>query len=231
MPRRGSARPGSEALWPYLSLGWRLAGDARWQWLEGDPRLIGVYDLAGAGPLPALAQRLRALHLSTHQPLEQSLRGGTQTDGPLFARADPEIRRLRAAIAGAVERHVAQLPPARFAPPPIAPAARRAGAFRGLLVGAAGGGRASRRSRPSGRVVQLGLLCRASRERRGATARPAGSRSGEARALGIDLPPIRTVAPRPGRLVLFPSTMWHGTRKFPAGERLTVAFDVARPMQ
>jgi len=47
--------------------------------------------------------------------------------------------------------------------------------------------------------------------------------------LGVDLPPFRTVEPRPGRLVLFPSTMWHGTIPFEAGERMTVAFDVARP--
>ena len=47
--------------------------------------------------------------------------------------------------------------------------------------------------------------------------------------LGVDLPPLRTIEPKPGRLVLFPSTMWHGTRPFEAGERLTVAFDVATP--
>ena len=47
--------------------------------------------------------------------------------------------------------------------------------------------------------------------------------------LGIDLAPFRHVEPRPGRLVLFPSTMWHGTVPFEAGERMTVAFDVARP--
>ena len=47
--------------------------------------------------------------------------------------------------------------------------------------------------------------------------------------LGLDLPPIRLVEPKPGRLVLFPSTMWHGTVPFPAGERLSIAFDVAAP--
>jgi hypothetical protein len=45
------------------------------------------------------------------------------------------------------------------------------------------------------------------------------------------LAPYRLVEPKPGRLVLFPSTMWHGTRPFPAGERLTIAFDIARPRQ
>ena len=44
----------------------------------------------------------------------------------------------------------------------------------------------------------------------------------------LDMPPFRTIAPKPGRLALFPSYMWHGTRPFGEGERLTVAFDVAR---
>jgi predicted 2-oxoglutarate/Fe(II)-dependent dioxygenase YbiX len=48
--------------------------------------------------------------------------------------------------------------------------------------------------------------------------------------LGLDLPPVRIVAPRPGQLVLFPSTMWHGTVPFSQGERITVAFDVASPL-
>ena len=43
----------------------------------------------------------------------------------------------------------------------------------------------------------------------------------------LDLPPLRMVEPKPGRLALFPSWMWHGTRPFGQGERLTVAFDVA----
>ncbi|MBK9588986.1 MAG: hypothetical protein IPO50_10640 [Sphingomonadales bacterium] len=38
----------------------------------------------------------------------------------------------------------------------------------------------------------------------------------------------RLIEPKPGRLVMFPSTMWHGTVPFDAGERLTVAFDVPR---
>jgi hypothetical protein len=39
------------------------------------------------------------------------------------------------------------------------------------------------------------------------------------------LPPRRIVEPGPGRLVLFPSYMWHGTIPFAAGDRLTAAFD------
>jgi predicted 2-oxoglutarate/Fe(II)-dependent dioxygenase YbiX len=40
---------------------------------------------------------------------------------------------------------------------------------------------------------------------------------------------FRVEQPVPGKLVLFPSIMWHGTRPFGSGERMTVAFDIARP--
>jgi hypothetical protein len=47
--------------------------------------------------------------------------------------------------------------------------------------------------------------------------------------LRLNLPPYAQIEPRPGRLVLFPSTMWHGTVPFNDGERLTIAFDIAVP--
>ena len=48
--------------------------------------------------------------------------------------------------------------------------------------------------------------------------------------LGLNLPPSTTIEPKPGRLVLFPSWMWHGTIPFAQGERLTIAFDVRPPL-
>ncbi|MCW5633690.1 MAG: hypothetical protein KIT17_10160 [Rubrivivax sp.] len=43
----------------------------------------------------------------------------------------------------------------------------------------------------------------------------------------LGLAPLRHVQPRVGRLVLFPSYLWHGTLPFDDdAERLTVAFDV-----
>jgi hypothetical protein len=47
--------------------------------------------------------------------------------------------------------------------------------------------------------------------------------------LGLPLKPYRTIAPAPGRLAVFPSTMWHGTVPFDDGERLVIAFDIKRP--
>jgi hypothetical protein len=45
--------------------------------------------------------------------------------------------------------------------------------------------------------------------------------------LQMDLGPLTAIEPEPGSLALFPSHLYHGTRPFPAGERLSVAFDAS----
>jgi tetratricopeptide (TPR) repeat protein len=222
-------RDEADHVWPYLSVAWRMLGDPRWDWLEADPSLIGTYDLAGdVGSLESLAARLRSLHVTTHQPIDQSVRGGTQTDGPLFARIDPEIRTLRKAIVATVERHLSNLehdprhPFLRHRPPSV----RFAGSWSVRLTG---GGRHSNHVHPQGFVSSAFYV-----------AVPPGMESEHTNAgslalgqppveLELDLAPLKVVKPKPGQLVLFPSTMWHGTIPFDSGERLTVAFDVARP--
>jgi tetratricopeptide (TPR) repeat protein len=220
--------PGGEAFWPYLASAWRLIGDSRWEWLEGDERFVGIYDISDkVGSLDALAGCLRRIHLATHQPLEQSLRGGTQTDGPLFARIEPEIRALRAAILDAVKAHIAALPTPDQSHPllgvPRAPV-RFSGSWSVRLTD---GGHHANHVHPAGWISSAFYV--ALPEEMGGEDRAGWLTLGEATEVGVDLPPFRIIEPKPGRLVLFPSTMWHGTRPFGAGERLTVAFDVARP--
>src|SRR3546814_14660339 len=50
-------------------------------------------------------------HTSKEAPLDQSVRGGTQTDGNLLLRIDPVLRQLRALLLRTVSRHVEELPP------------------------------------------------------------------------------------------------------------------------
>ena len=222
--------PAADSFWPYLSIAWRLLDDPRWQWLEEDERLVGVYDL-DLPSLSGLAERMRALHRTTHQPLEQSVRGGTQTQGNLLQRIEPEIRALRTAVVAAVETHIAQLPAPQPGHPtlsvPRGQPVRFAGSWSVRLTG---GGHHANHIHPAGWFSSALYLALPEPEARGTA--PAGWLTlGEPQAeLGIDLPPIRRIEPKPGRLVLFPSTLWHGTVPFEAGERLTVAFDVARPI-
>ena len=50
---------------------------------------------------------------------------------------------------------------------------------------------------------------------------------GEPNMKSLDLPAEKFLQPRSGRLVLFPSYMWHGTVPFSGNQsRLTLPFDV-----
>ena len=223
-------------LWPYLSLAWRLTGDPRWDWLEGDQGLVGIYDLADVmGDAGALAAHVRSLHFAKQQPLDQSVRGGTQTDGNLLLRTDPELRKLRRLILKTVERHVAQIPSFEVGHPTKldhrAPL-RIAGSWSVRLTDA---GFHSDHVHGRGWISSALYLALPESlghgEQNDASANSGWLSIGECRDVVPALDPLRLIEPKVGRLVLFPSTMWHGTRPFPSGERMTIAFDIARPTQ
>lgn len=225
----------TNTLWPYRALAWRLLGDARAEWLEQTDGLVGIYDLADRiDDLGGLADRLRALHISQEAPLDQSVRNGTQTDGNLLLRDDPAIQSLRSVLIGAVEDYVASLPRALPGHPTLVPTrtpVRIAGSWSVRLRDA---GFHSDHVHSQGWLSSALYIALPHDSPRDASSRDphAGWLSiGESREVAPGLAPRRLIEPKPGRLVLFPSTMWHGTRAFPAGERLTVAFDIARPKQ
>lgn len=215
-------------LWPLLALAWRRTDDPRSAWLEGDPRLVSVHDIGDAvGSIDELASCLRDIHSAVYQPLDQSLRNGTQTDGPLFSRADPEIRRLRAAILAAVECHVASLPSADPRHPTLSPRRDRVRFAGSWSVRLTGSGRHVSHVHPQG-WISSAFYVTLPDAGQGGDARSGWLELGEADDLGPPAALLASVEPKPGRLVLFPSTMWHGTRPFQDGERMTVAFDIAR---
>ncbi|MFM9977210.1 MAG: putative 2OG-Fe(II) oxygenase, partial [Sphingomonadaceae bacterium] len=222
--------PRAAAAWPYLSLIWRLTGDPRSGWLDGDPPFVAHYDLAfPPGELDRLAAHLRRLHTTKHHPAEQSLRGGTQTEGSLLLRADPALDRVRQLILDAVRRYVDALP-AFDARHPLLGTPRHTLRFAGSWsVRLAAQGFHVCHTHPLGWISSA--LYVSLPEADGLGEPPAGwlELGTPPPDLRLDLPAYRRVEPKPGRLVLFPSTMWHGTIPFGDGERLTIAFDVAVP--
>ncbi|MGH6616204.1 putative 2OG-Fe(II) oxygenase [Sphingomonas sp.] len=228
---RWTARPDAVLIWPNAAIAWRMVDDPRWQWLEGDERLVSVIDLGDRLPdLDQLAAALRGLHLARAQPLDQSVRGGTQTDGHLLRRCDPAIQALRAALIDAVEAHIARLPPIDPAHPTLRHRRDRAVRFSGAWsVRLAGAGHHANHVHPAGWLSSALYVALPDEAGRGGGDAGWLALGQPQEALGLDLLPQRMVEPRPGRLVLFPSWMWHGTRRFAKGERLTVAFDVAPP--
>ncbi len=215
--------PNDQSGWALLTVIWRLINDPREQWLADYDRLVMEIDLDGVD-LPATALALTRLHRTMEHPAEQSLRGGTQTRGLLFDKADRVIRSLRGCVFDAVSKALSALPD-----DPVHPfLGRKAARFEFA-------GSWSVRLRSEGHHIshihQAGWL--SSAVYIDLPSEVSGSRSAGALAfgvpealLGLDLPPRRIIAPVPGKLVLFPSYFWHGTLPFTSAQpRLTVAFD------
>lgn len=224
-------RQPSVEIWSYAATAWRIACDPRSEWLEGDPRLVSITDLnSGLPPLGELAATLRVLHGAKGEYLDQSVRGGTQTDGPLFCRIDPLIRKVRSVVVEAVTAHVRQLPPLDSRHPMLGQRRDRRVRFSGSWsVRLRSGGRHSNHVHPQGWIssaLYIGLPDRAHGEPSNAGWLTLGEPDEK---LNLAVAARREIEPVPGRLVLFPSWMWHGTRAFREGERLTIAFDVRVP--
>jgi hypothetical protein len=217
--------------WPYASIAWRLTNDPRHDWLEADGKLVSIFDLTDRlPPLDQLADVLRSFHVAPGEYLDQSVRGGTQTDGPLLSRIAPEIQALRSAVVSAVEEYRAQLPPSDPKHPILRERRDRRIRFSGSWsVRLRGAGYHANHVHPMGWISSALYVTLPIPSANGAE-NAGWLKLGEPpRELGLDLGPTRLVEPKPGRLVLFPSWMWHGTVPFPEGERLTVAFDVQTP--
>jgi tetratricopeptide (TPR) repeat protein len=227
---RELANPAAAHAWPYAELAWRAVGDPRWQWLVQTEAFIRTFDLsAELPPLDRLASVLRSLHQAKSEYLDQSVRGGTQTDGPLFSRIEPEIRTLRSAVVRAVEQYVAGLPERDSTHPLLSCRRDRRVRFAGSWsVRLRGEGFHTSHVHPRGWIssaLYVELPPGAGNDSQAGDLQLGAPRED----LNLPLEPLQVVKPQPGRLILFPSWMWHGTMPFQAGERLTVAFDVAAP--
>lgn len=216
--------PLDQAPWALLSVIWRLLDDPREQWLADYERLVMPIDLdAASGFFDELAVHLGEMHIMREHPAEHSLRGGTQTRGHLFNRKDPLIERLIAQIRAGVLTRLRQLPDDAAHPF----LSRKA---RDIRFPASWSVRLRSEGFHIGHIHSAGWISSALY-----VSLPSEVGQGEAgalafgvpdAALGLDLPPRRIEQPKAGRLVIFPSYMWHGTLPFESEKpRLTVAFD------
>ncbi|WP_417591939.1 2OG-Fe(II) oxygenase family protein [Parasphingorhabdus sp.] len=221
--------PDANQIWPYISLAWRATGDSRWKWLDDQHGLVQTYDLADQIDVAELARCLRSIHVAKADMVGQSVRGGTQTDGPLFSRIDPEIRDLRSVIQSTVRKHVADLPPVDPTHPVLKYRSDSIGFSGSWSVRLKGEGFHASHVHPMGWFSSAFYADVPDEADMGAP--PSGwlALGAPPPELNLDLSAVRNVEPMRGRLVIFPSIMWHGTEPFDDGERLSVAFDVAKP--
>lgn len=212
---------------PYLSLCWRALGDPQFDWLEHDGAFIAETDLGhSAAEVKELAKALRRLHTLSQPYLEQSVRGGTQTDRNLFFNPDKSIQKLRRAVTDTVATYIDALPVAEQAHPFLdakPEAIRYSGSW---SVSLKEQGYHTTHTHVLGWLSSAIYIALPSADELGAP--PAGylSFGTPPPELGLALDPYKQVQPKVGKLALFPSYTWHGTEPFVSGERLTVAFDV-----
>ncbi len=219
--------PDNLSAWAMLELVWRTLGDPRHGWLVDQPGLYGTRQLAlSRSQLDDVAAALRKLHGSRSQPIGQSVRGGTQTAGQLFLRNEPEIVLLSDALAAAIREFVADLPATDLRHPLLKHRDMGMAFGPSWSIRLTGGGYHAAHFHPNGILSSACYIalpdCAAGPDEQAGwleIGRPPPE-------LAIDLPPLVTFEPKPGQLVLFPSFMFHGTRHFASGERLTVAFDL-----
>jgi tetratricopeptide (TPR) repeat protein len=215
-----------------LGTAWRLQDNERDESLNGYDSLIRVFDLEPPQGFSSmenfnaeLGAYLERLHPQTGAYLEQSLRGGTQTEGVLFGAGHALVEKLRARIEEAMLSYVAALP-ADDRHPFMARRAkeiRYAGAWSSLLRDQ---GFHVNHLHPEGWISSCYYVTvpEVAKDR---DARQGWIKFGEpSLAVPLKNPIRRAIQPVPGRLVLFPSYMWHGTIPFHApAVRTTIAFD------
>lgn len=178
-----------------------------------------------------VAAVLESLHHTHAHPIDQSVRGGTQTNGFLFRISHPVIKQLeqqiRIAVAEALHRFPAhnQHP---FWQRNVTGTQASDVVFSGAWsVRLSAQGFHTNHMHPKG-WISSALYIAVPDEVSGATDDAGYIQFGAPEGrLGLDLPPIRTIKPEVGSLVLFPSYMWHGTIPFSSEQpRITVAFDI-----
>ena len=225
-----SLAPEDQHMLALLGTSWRMLGDERDEILNGYEELIGVFDLEPPDGFPdmatfnaALEAHLTKLHPPTREFLMRSLRGGTQTVNNLFDAGHDLVDRLKTRIAECVDRYIKELPPDSRHP---FRRRRRAGFdFAGSW--------SSRLSDCGFHInhIHSGWISSCyyvgvPKAVEDSAGKQGWIKFGEP-GYELGIAPRRAIQPAPGRLVLFPSYMWHGTIPFhDKSPRVTVAFDV-----
>ncbi len=223
--------PEDQSLWGWAASAARAVGDPLYEELCDYKAMVHAYDIAtpdGWSSLEAflsdLGSALKDIHKYEQHPTNQSLRNGSQTMHRLTGADAAPIRAFFKAVDGPIREHMALMGEGSD---PL----RRRNTFDYEIQGAW-----SVRLRPGGfhrdHFHPEGWLSSAFYVETPDAALETADKQGWIRfgqppfVTNPPLPPDHVVKPKPGRLVMFPSYMWHGTMPFMTDEaRMTIAFD------
>ncbi|WP_170163955.1 putative 2OG-Fe(II) oxygenase [Eilatimonas milleporae] len=235
LERWRGVEPFNQEMWALQGISWDLAGDRRSQWLNNYDLFVHVADISPpsgfadtADYLSALSEMLENEHQSRREPFDQTLRNGTQTLGRLFNNPHPLIGALKDQVNSIVDAYLATLPGDKAHPY----LSRNTGRFRyshSWSVRLKNSGHHVNHVHPMGWISSAfyihvpDSISDTGQSHDGWLKFGENDLSGYGKAQGCAL----HIAPKAGRLVLFPSYFWHGTYPFfDQDRRLSVAFDI-----
>ncbi len=228
--------PDNQEIWAYLGICWRLCGDERHIWLNDYNKYIQSFEL----PVPAnydnrehfvevLKQTIGQYHKpGQEQPLDQSVQGGSQSEGHLLFLQNPIIQAYRTSLEQVITQYLASLPKddnhplcrhntTRF---------KIAGSWSVNLVNK---GFHTNHIHSQGWLSGPTYLSVPPTIHKDDPNRQGWVKFGETcLELGDREEIALAVCPKAGQIVLFPSYMWHGTYPFTAqSPRMTLPCDIS----
>jgi tetratricopeptide (TPR) repeat protein len=226
--------PFNQELWAYLGLAWRILGDPRHDWLNNYEDLVKVYEL----PTPpgykdsesffdSMNLYLSDLHNQKgDQPLDQSVKGGQQTNGHLLSIQDDLIISLRGSIEQRIKDYLKLIPDDSKHP-----LSQQKGKFFKLngswSVQLGTNGFHSNHIHPDGWISGPSYIALDENISPNDPTKSGWLKLGET-SLGLDNEVVaKEICPKAGTIILFPSYMWHGTYPLTKpSKRLTVPCDI-----
>jgi tetratricopeptide (TPR) repeat protein len=225
--------PDNQACLALSSLAYRLSGDERDETLNGYDRFIRIFDLEPPRGFSGMAEFntalnawLDRLHPHRKEHIAQSLRGGSQTVDQVFGAGHDLIDRLQQRMDEAVAAYIGQM--AEDTGHPFLSRKARSFSYSGSWSSRLHDqGFHANHFHPEGWISSCYYVAVPEVVKDG-HAKQGWIKFGEPDfPIPLQNPIRRAIEPAAGRLILFPSYMWHGTIPFHAAiSRTTIAFDV-----
>ena len=223
--------PYNQEIWAYYSLLWRLTNPDRYAWLNQYDQFIQQHELKFNGESGEYIARLKSyllgLHSGTKEPLDQSVRNGTQSLDNLWRHKYPVIEELRSSLNHSIQSYIDSLVVDETHPflKRIKKSYRVSGCWSVKLNN---GGFHANHVHPQGWLSCCTYIALPDSVEESDATQDGWIKFGESSlGLGPRETISRRIKPKEGTCVFFPSFFWHGTNSFTAAEpRLTVPLDV-----
>ncbi len=226
--------PFDQEIWAYKGICWRFLGDEREHWLNDYDRFVQGHFLTPPEGydnlehfLAELKVEMEAMHQTGRHPLDQSLRGGTQTTSFLLGHPSKVIQDYRGALTQCVDEYLASLPTDKTHPflKRIGNGFKFAGSWSVRLKSE---GFHVNHMHPQGWLSGPTYIEVPKEISPDDPTRAGWVKFGETcLGLGDDEYVAKAICPEPGLVAFFPSYMWHGTFPFSSDTyRMTAPCDI-----